>query len=600
LKSLEIRRWVLGLFWLGIGVTPHVQADIRVSESAPSSSVAFEWDSVVDADRYILWLGNSPGTRDIDARSAAGTQLVAHGLPTDGSTIHATLRARVSGTWHVIESKRFDELSQPLLESPENLVGGAAIFSWRDTPAASTRVLLMAGTAVDPDAYDLRYANYGDDFVSLDGLPVDGSDLHVTLWWREAASGLWRKERSEVFASASSSAIVSPTVGSTLLGSATNFKMEYIPGSSSSRVRIGTSSQPNLYGIWSLIGTSAPVAKLPLDSSEIVVRYEYYDQRRWVPVSTASYQAALPSYTLWGDCTPTDGLGQRSWARMRDEHTSFDWGTTSYSVVESEVPKLDRILRDNCASDTEYVIVDYLLGVPLRQTAKGVYIWLSPGSGAATLSWRPWTPVMFFPPELRALPEAGSIATPVHVPIPSHAGRLSIKPLDVNKPVKIAEIRISADTDDITALRKGRWSDEIAGDFTALNGDPRARVTAEIAREFSPDRSNDIQLFTAGFNTCGFFNWVDATWEIDQPVIISEEEFPLPPTVWVNWDLASNEDIWEAINASIVYGETYFPRFPYSTEDCTRADGSLIYQDWKSKTEAALDGTYSGPEVRYE
>ena len=582
-----------------VGMVPSVLADIRVDDPSSSSSIAFDWDPVEGADRYVVWVGSSTEARDLAAKSASGLSRVVDALPTDGRTLHATLKARVAGRWQTAASTSFAAASEPLIHQRNELTGEIAVFFLREVPAGSTRMLMMAGTATDPDAYDRRGLATDASRVALNELPVDGSQMLVSLWWMDA-NNRWRKEQPVTFTAASGSAIISPEAGTVLSGSAELFNFSFIAGADKNRIRIGTITSPNAYGVWNKGGSSTPVVGLPLDGSEVVVRYEIHDEQRWVLVSSVTYQAALPGDNLWGDCTAIDGPGQRVRVKMNDGDNSTEWGQTPYSVVTTQSWAVDRILRNNCASDSEYVTIDTMLGVPLRQAAGGLYVWLAPGSGAATLSWEPWTFTGSYPPVLRGLPVAGNVLAPIHVPIPSSAGKLRVKPLDANKPVKITEIRVSALSDDITALRKGRWSGSVNADFTALNGDPRARVTAEIAREFAPDRANDFQFFTAGLDTCGFYNWVDATWEIDQPVIISDEPFNLPSTVWVNWNLASNEDIWEAINASIDYGETNFPRFPYSDVDCTRADGSLIYQDWLSKTRAAVAGTYDGPELRYE
>lgn len=585
---------------LTLGVSAGAQAALWVDGEAPGGSVAFAWDAVDGAERYQLRVGRAPGGRELGTRSSTVLGAVAQALPTDGAQLHASLWARRDGRWQRTDSLAFTAADEPLLWTRFEVKGEAAVFPWRDDLPADAKVLITAGTAEDDDAYGRRAGKASDAKALLTGLPVDGSEVHLTLRWRDGV-GRWRRERPVVFQAAEQPLLRGPVPGSRLPGSAAQFFFEKIPYNDGARVKLGTASAPSAYRVWPrkffFADGEYAATQLPLDGSEVIARYEVLAAGRWREVARASYQAAWPSdQTLWGDCTDTGDWGDRTRVRLKPGDRDDYWLVTDYTVAKTLHPRLDALLRDGCAADDRYVSVGKVDFRLLQDDGRGLYFWLAPDSGPAVLSWTVPSQHTSARPYLRALPATGDTAFPVHVPIDSHRGELAIQPLDPARPVKIAEIRAALDSDDISLLRKGRWSTEGSGGFYALNGDPRARVTAEIAKTFEPWWASDYGPgFYAGADTCGFFRWIDATWEIDQRVQVQLS----PPVIWVNWQQATNEAIWEAINASIDYGETHRPKHVYG-QPCTRADGALIYQNWEAKASAALAGSYDGPVLRYE
>lgn len=459
------------LGWQGLA-----QAELRLQDESVSSSIAFEWDEVQGADRYVLCLGSSAGTRDLGARGARDTRKVLNQLPTDGRDIHATLRARVDGRWRVDSELKFTASDSPLIYSPSNIEygrdssivqfrGAAARFAWtspRDEAAAN--YLLMAGTLEDPDAYGRRRAVGDDLFVSLSDLPVDGSPVWLTLLWRDHLNQR-RKEAAVEFQASESDSISYPIADTRLPGSMVVFDLRWPEGVKKSRIRVGTVESPNAYGVWSGYHGRV-VTALPTDGSDVIARHDVFDGRRWVNASQQRYLAGLRPDYLWGDCSEASlgrRLGRRAEVRFRPgEEVAISRATVLGVGKTGFDPKLYRILSDGCASDTAYVTLDSI-NVYMDSSEKGLMLWLAPSSGAASVEY--YNTIDSSGPlhTLAAIHPADGIDRPVFIPLlyaqdfnDGLFHGLSIRSLDKNKPVKISEIRSVALDTPVEAYRKLR------------------------------------------------------------------------------------------------------------------------------------------------
>lgn len=605
-----IKGFVTVAFFLLLWVSP-LAADLRLENESVSSTVAFEWDPVEGADRYVVWVGSVVGGHVLGRQSSSSTRLVIDGIPTDNSDLIATMRARVNGRWQIESSLVFSALQAPLIYSPfknhedelPTLSGSAARFAWGNAldGESITTWLLMAGTLNDPDAYARRRAVGGDRYVSLSNLPVDGTSVWVTLMWRDHLNR-WRTEQAVEFQASSTPSITYPVSGDQLTGSAEIFRVQMISGAEDSRLRIGTAIEPNKYGVWY---KRFEVVGLPLDGSGIVVLHDFYDGRRWVNASKISYLAGFSGDYLWGDCTPVQtGLRLRGSASY-----PFDefWkeptrGTVMGLGVDSFDSRLFRHLTDGCASDTDYVTTESL-DYYRDAGEKGLLLWLAPGSGAAKVRYinNVWGrgPLSI----LRAIHPTDGIAQPVYFPLNTATGDgsdefyFSIQALDPDKPVKISEIRAVTNSWPVGPYRKLRFNQNIPY-FVAMSGDARARVTASIAEQFG-GYYNAGEGSGPNPDTCGGFHWIDATWMTDQGITVDgyyHDGVLRGGTVWVNWERVTNAEIVSAISDSIQAGIA--SNWYYYT--CTPALLSSYDIDWLGEAQSALTGSYSGPVLVYE
>lgn len=507
-------------------------------------------------------------------------------LPSNGADFYATLKAKIKGRWQVIDSEKFRFAREPLIYSPTpssvtedtDLSISSAIFRWRSAvPMGDTDYRLMAGTLADPDAYvrhRIRPSGLDDcnadcdQFKTLTGLPINGSYIWVTLFWLDN-EGEWRRESAQRYTAGSRRAIASPAPGTTLEGSAIKFSTEwnYFPWAESYRWRIGTSDMPSKYRSWPLVN-SMNITGLPVDGSEVVVKYDIFDGRRWVNVDTAEYTAASALPYLWGDCTDTRSYGRRAigfraypgtpeWEKYAPHTRGGFFNTNSRFGTH---PRHAVLYRDGCASDKDYVLAGSPVFTPsifVAEREKGVYLWLNKGSGAAQLSivkrGEASTTTRMF-----ALPPNDGNARPVFMPLPPNADGYFVffYPIDQNKPVKLSEIRMTHQSDDVRSLPKLRFNtsyfDSPSRQVVALSGDPRARVTAEIAENFGPVAKDN---WHGRAPNCAIFRWVDVTWMLDKGIHIHKEEYGAThTTVWINWELVTNAEIAAAIEHSVDSG----------------------------------------------
>lgn len=247
------------------------------------------------------------------------------------------------------------------------------------------------------------------------------------------------------------------------------------------------------------------------------------------------------------------------------------------------VSEEQRKLFDGCTSDTDYVEGGFELPYG-QEEHMGVLIWLAEGSGLAEVGtnsrFRNDT-------RFRAIQSANDVAAPVY--IRSGDEIFSFHSLDASKPVKVTEVRLVKEGEDVSDLRKLRFntSARYESSFVGINGDVRARVTAEIA-----DIAGAVLVPAEGWgpdpSTCGYYRWIDATGEMPAGLVKKGE------VVWVNFDRVSNAEIAATMRESWQAGED----LGYFYYQCTPADDSLADQDWLAKAAGIRDGSYdSAPQI---
>lgn len=450
-------------------------------------------------------------------------------------------------------------------------------FRW-DPIEGAQKATLWAGTAADRDAYGRSAAVDGASYHSIGRLPTDGSEVFVTLNWHDGTR--WHSEDPEVFIASTMNSISAPAPGSILAGSSAYFRVHsgLNLGSKGSRIRLGTASNSRAYGT----AFTGAAVDLPVDGSDVFATFQWHDGRRWRLEEPVRYQAATDEVQgVWGECTEIANIGKKPlfYADMPAIYAAKSSAAVRGGITSIK-SRANRLLRDGCASDDDYLVTEQL-GVYVSQYEKGLYLWLSADSGPAVVSGS--SVGSFSNPAgtgfVRVIQPDAGVKNPIFVGLPSASdASLSITPLYDDKPIKISELRMARNNELVTALRKSRSrGDGLA--FVASNGDPRARVTAEIADTFAPAFLHSEGWKSSGH--CGSYGWVDATWEIDDGVIIKNG------TVWVDFNHATNDQINAAIRKSMLHPNWY----------CTPASEAVIEQDWLGKAAATLNGTYDGAEL---
>jgi hypothetical protein len=154
-----------------------------------SGTVTFDWTAGAGASAYWLDVGNVAGGDQYYQSGNLGGALTTtvSGLPTDGSTIYATLYSLIGGQW-TSNAYSYTALNATgglaTIQTPTpgtTLSGTAATFTW-STDSNATAYWLDIGTEAGGDEY-YQSGNLGNvTTTSVNNLPANGSTIYATLY----------------------------------------------------------------------------------------------------------------------------------------------------------------------------------------------------------------------------------------------------------------------------------------------------------------------------------------------------------------------------------------------------------------------------------
>ncbi len=245
------------------------------------SSVTFTWTAGVGATAYWLDLGNTAGGNQYYQSGNLGTALTttASSLPTDGSTVYATLYSQIGGQWYS-NAYTYTALSSnggmAAMQSPtpgSTLTGSSVTFTW-SAGTGATAYWLDIGSAAGGNQY-YQSGNLGGALsTTASGLPADGSTVYVTLYSLVGGKWLSRPYTYTAFTAGSGLAVIqTPSPGSTLNGSTVTFNWSPGVGATGYWLDIGNIAGGDQYYQSGNLGTalSTTVTTLPADGSQIYV-----------------------------------------------------------------------------------------------------------------------------------------------------------------------------------------------------------------------------------------------------------------------------------------------------------------------------------------
>ena len=268
-------------------------------------TTTFNWISNgANVSDFAILAGSSPGGADFFDSGSLGTQESVNvtGLPVNGSKIHIRLSYKSNGSWKSVDyeytafkdpnSEETVHVPEMLDPKPESTLSAAETqFSWTSNGAAVANYWMYVGTR--QGYWDLFNSGLLENSqeVSITGLPVDGSTLHVRLWYRVNDRWKWLDYKYIAFTDPNGNPetalpeIVDPEPGSTLSGSEAEFSWE--------------SNGANIYYYWVFIGSrrgysdlfssgflprsseSVTAKGLPVDGTALHVRLWYWMKGSW-------------------------------------------------------------------------------------------------------------------------------------------------------------------------------------------------------------------------------------------------------------------------------------------------------------------------------
>jgi hypothetical protein len=258
------------------------------------ATVTFTWAvGTGTASGYWLYAGSTPGAQNYYSSGTIASRThtaTAKNLPTDGSTVYVTLFTLLSGTY-VPTGYTYTAFnlaaSGGVLTTPtpgSTLTGSSVTFGWT-AGAGATAYWLDAGSTPGGNQYS-QSGNLGNVLTTtVNGLPTDGSTVYVTLY--TMAGGLWTGNAytyTALNATGGLAAMVSPTPGTTLSGSAATFNWSADANATAYWLDIGSAPGGNQYyqsgNLGNVLTTS--VSTLPANNSTIYVTLYSFVGGQWL------------------------------------------------------------------------------------------------------------------------------------------------------------------------------------------------------------------------------------------------------------------------------------------------------------------------------
>jgi hypothetical protein len=262
------------------------------STAFAGTTVTFDWSAGSSATAYWLDLGSSAGSNNYYQSGNLGNVLTttASGLPSNGSTVYATLYSYVSGSWinnqysYTAYSAGAAAAVLTSPTSPSTLTGTNVTFTWTSAPAAANYWLDIGSTAGGNSIYQSGSLPSTQTSVAVAGLPSDGSTVYATLYSYISGSWISNSYTFTAFNGASAAGVMnSPaTNGATING--TSYTFGWSAGSGTAWwIDVGSTAGGNdIYQSGSLSTQTQLVTGLPADGSTIYVTLYTYVGSNWI------------------------------------------------------------------------------------------------------------------------------------------------------------------------------------------------------------------------------------------------------------------------------------------------------------------------------
>ncbi len=333
-----------------------------------------------DVTSWWLYVGSTPGgAQYFDSGGlGAATNVTVNGLPTDGSTVHATLFYRQgAGEWQSTSETFTATGVMPTVTTPAagaTLAGASASFQW--TGANVNAWWLYVGSANGSNDY-FDSGNLGTaTSTTVTNLPVDGSTVHARLWYQNVGNVWQSRDFTYTASTAAAPAISLPVPGSTLPGASQVFSWT---GDQVAEwwLYAGSTIGGNQYFDSGSLNTTRTVnvTNLPTFGNTVHIRLWYrYPGASWQPID-ATYTASGTSPVL---NQPVPGSTLSGSSRL------FQWSDPGGTITQwwlyagSTPGGKDHFDSGSLNSATSVTAT----GLPVTAVPIHVTLWFRSGSGA--------------------------------------------------------------------------------------------------------------------------------------------------------------------------------------------------------------------------
>ena len=237
---------VLGWLFPATGWTQDAPYPSDGATDVPTS-VNLRWSATQDATGYYLYIGTTPGTRDVvNTGVIPAPSYFADGLPAS-TTLYATFWARVDGTWvsggsstsfTTSDTVSPTVLAQLLTPGDEfEAIPRSLMFTWNAVPEASAYYLYVGNS---PGTRDI--INTGEIKVTsfqANDLPLD-QKVYLRLWTK--LSGTWRYRDYEFLVLGNATTLTRPVNNDSKTDPATIFEWRRLYGADRYYLYVGTAA----------------------------------------------------------------------------------------------------------------------------------------------------------------------------------------------------------------------------------------------------------------------------------------------------------------------------------------------------------------------
>jgi hypothetical protein len=208
------------------------------------SPVMFQWTAVDGAECYYLYVGTTPGARNVvDTGEMTVTSRIVGSLPV-GVTLYARIWTKHGGVWRYRDSTFSVQPFAAAMTAPAHGATGVALhgtFSWSAVPNAQTYYLYVGTSIGAKDVVDSgETLETSRPYAGLQPLQT----YYARLWTK--LGGLWRYVDSSFVTVATApqpvvATLLAPANDATALTTPTTFQWSSVPGAQAYYLYVGTS-----------------------------------------------------------------------------------------------------------------------------------------------------------------------------------------------------------------------------------------------------------------------------------------------------------------------------------------------------------------------
>ncbi len=252
-----------------------------------STSATFTWGGGVGVSQYLLYVGTTAGSSNLDyIKAGTATSATVTNLPSNGERFYVTLYSLIGSTWsaegyyyYATGTGTAAQITSPV--SGTTLSSATATFEWSGEVGISGYYLYIGTT---PGAHDIDYINANQSTsATVTNLPTNGEKFYVYLWSLNGGTWLYNGYNYIASGKGTAAVITSPTPGSTLSSTSATFVWNKGAGVSGYILEIGSKAgADDIAYVNAGSATSATVSNLPGAGQTVYVTLYSLNGATWL------------------------------------------------------------------------------------------------------------------------------------------------------------------------------------------------------------------------------------------------------------------------------------------------------------------------------